>query len=321
MNTSIQVYSLLAFLGMAALVVAVAQLLRRSEDRVSARIEEAAQSRSGARRDRSSSFRKRWAALLGRLLPDAATQLLVGDSGRRSRLQNRLIQAGLYGSGYVPLFVTAKIVLTVLPLGVALCLSLMELIAPGTALWIGAVGGGVGLLLPSLWLDRVRERRHLVFMKSLPDFLDLLITCLSSGISLEAALQRVSQELKYAHPLLAKELVRVQQEIGLGTTADAALRNFAERTDLNCLRSLATLCQQARQFGTKISDALRVHADMLRTQREQNAEERAQKAAVKILFPTLLFIFPAVFVVVAGPAAIQLWQSFGRPDAQATSVE
>lgn len=310
MSATVDLYGVLAFFGVSGCIYAITELLRRSEDRVARRIEEATHARSAVDAQRSS-FRQRLTQILGVLLPDQALQVVIGDSGKRSRLQSRLIQAGLFGSGFVSLFATARILLTLAPVGAAVALGVSNVVEPATALWVGAAAGGIGMMLPSFYLDHLRERRHLEFMRSLPDFLDLLIACLSSGVSLESAMQRVTQELKYAHPMLAREMMRVQQEIGLGTTPDAALRNLAERNDLNSLRSLAALCQQARQFGTKVTDALRAHADMLRMQREQRAEERAQKAAVKILFPTLLFIFPAVFVVLAGPAAIQIWQNLG----------
>jgi tight adherence protein C len=121
---------------------------------------------------------------------------------------------------------------------------------------------------------------------------------------------RVTSEIEVAHPILAAEMAVVQRQIELGASPDVALRNFAERSDLNSLYSLSSLLEQARKFGTSLTDALRTQAEMMRYQREEHAEELAQKAAVKILFPTLLFIFPAIFVVLVGPAAMQLAATF-----------
>jgi tight adherence protein C len=106
----------------------------------------------------------------------------------------------------------------------------------------------------------------------------------------------------------------VQREIEFGKSPEQALRDFAERSDLDVLRTLSTFVEQARRFGSSMAETLQTHADMLRTQREQRAEERAQKAAVKILFPTLLFIFPPILVVLAGPAAIQLQAKFSTSE-------
>lgn len=244
--------------------------------------------------------------LLGSTLARLAAHLLPGDDAKRTRLQQRMLHAGLYDPAAVHLFVTIRLLLIVLPVLLAVIAGTFGILDRQFSLLSGAVASGVGMLLPGFWLERKKSRRQAVLGRSLPDFLDLLVTCLESGLSLDAALRRVTGELRFAHPLLAAEMDRVQSEIDLGAAADMALHNLAERTDLETIHTLGTFIHQARRYGTSIADALRTHAEMLRSQREQRAEERAQKAAVKILFPTLLFIFPAVFVVMAGPAAIQL---------------
>jgi tight adherence protein C len=129
---------------------------------------------------------------------------------------------------------------------------------------------------------------------------------LGGGLSVQAGLKQVAEELKIAHPELSAELHTVLGEIELGRNLDSALQQLAARTGLEELRTLCSFVHQTTKFGTSITDALAQLAEMLRIQREQRAEELAQKAAVKILFPTLLFIFPTVFVVLAGPAAIQI---------------
>jgi tight adherence protein C len=137
-----------------------------------------------------------------------------------------------------------------------------------------------------------------------------MIVCLEGGLSLQETIRRVSDELRLAHPALASELGFVQRDIELGATVDQALKRFATRTDYEAVRTLSTFIREAQRFGTNITDALRSHADMLRSQREQAAEESAQKASVKILIPTLLLIFPATFVVIVGPAVIQIHEAF-----------
>ena len=168
------------------------------------------------------------------------------------------------------------------------------------------------MILPSFWLDHRIAARHLQLRRSLPDFLDLMIICFDGGLSLQGAIQRVSDELKVAHPILAGEMQTVQRDVEIGATVEGALRNLAERTGLDNLRTLSTFVRESLKFGTEISDTLRQHADMLRNQREQAAEAQAQRAAVHILLPTLLLILPAVFVVVAGPAAIQINETFSK---------
>lgn len=186
-------------------------------------------------------------------------------------------------------------------------------------LYFGTLIGGLGMVLPGFWLDHLKYQRHREFTRSLPDFLDLLVTCLEAGMSIEAALQRVSDELQLAHPTLGSEMKAVQTQIELGATPEAALRNLADRSAFDPLRSLSTVVQQARRFGTGIAEALRQHADGLRAQREQVAEEKAQKASVQILLPTMLLIFPAIFVVLAGPAAIKLSEAFSHDDSGSSS--
>ena len=189
---------------------------------------------------------------------------------------------------------------------VGLFLGALGIVNPNRGLFYGSIAGGIGIILPNLWLARRKARRQSTLMKSLPDFLDLLVTCVQAGLSLNGALQRVTAELAVAHPVLAGEMGIAERQIELGAAPDLALRNFAERSDLAALATLSTLIEQARRFGTSICDALRTHAETIRDQREQRAEELAQKAAVKILFPTLLCIFPAIFVVLVGPAAVQI---------------
>jgi len=263
--------------------------------------------RSGDQQSRK--LRSKVASLAARLIPN--------DQRERTRLQARLVQAGIYASWAPNVFVLAKLLLIVVPPVIGLVLAEGGVLGPHRALFYGGIAGGLGLLVPSLWLQRRKTRRQTTLCRSLPDFLDLLVACVQSGLSLEAALQRVTDELALAYPLLSGEMAIVQRQIELGATPDLALRNFAERSDLSPLYSLSTLIEQARRFGTSITDALRAQAEMLRYQREQRAEELAQKASVKILFPTLLCIFPAIFVVLVGPAAMQLYEKFSdeRPSA------
>jgi tight adherence protein C len=139
-----------------------------------------------------------------------------------------------------------------------------------------------------------------------------MIVCLDSGLSLQGTILRVSEEMRIAHPTLAGELEIVQRDMALGATVDVALKRFADRSGYEGIRTMSTFVREAQRFGTELAEALRTHADMLRYQRAQAAEETAQKASVKILLPVLLLILPAVFVVLAGPAAIQIQAAFSK---------
>ena len=152
----------------------------------------------------------------------------------------------------------------------------------------------------------------MLLRRSLPDFLDLMIVCLQGGLSIQETIRRVGDELRLAHPILAGELSTVQRDVELGATVDQAFRRFAARTDYEGVRTLSTFVRESQRFGTQLTEALRLHAEMLRLQREEAAEEMAQKAAVTILLPTLLLIFPTVFVVLVGPAVIQIQEAFAK---------
>jgi tight adherence protein C len=248
-----------------------------------------------------------------------AAQLLPNDKRERTQLQARLMHAGIYATWAPGVFLTVKIALIIVPVFVALFLGALGLCHPERILLYAGVVGGIGIILPGLWLKRRKARRHSTLMKSLPDFLDLMVTCVQAGLSMNGALQRVTEELAVAHPALAGEMGIVERQIELGATPDLALRNFAERSDLAAISTLSTLVEQTRRFGTSISDALRTHAETIREQREQRAEEMAQRASVKILFPTLLLIFPAIFIVLVGPAAVQIVRTFSTPQHHAAA--
>jgi tight adherence protein C len=170
----------------------------------------------------------------------------------------------------------------------------------------GASSSILGMIGPSFWLDGRKKKRQTNFRRSLPDALDLLVICLEGGLSLPGSLRRVGTELRTAHPVLALELNIVQREIQLGSSPGEALQKMGVRTDLEEIRSLASLITQSERYGASLVKSLHVHAETLRMKRQQRAEELAQKASVKVLFPTLLLIFPAIFVVILGPAVFQI---------------
>jgi tight adherence protein C len=244
--------------------------------------------------------------------PVKLSRLISDSDDDRKRHQARLVQAGIYHPTALATFFFVKLSLVVMPPMLGLLAGWAGVIAVRRGLMWGCAAALFGIIVPSLWLERRIRYRHCALRRSLADFLDLMIVCLESGLSLQGTIQRVTDELRIAHPELAGELNIVQRDMNLGTTVDAALRRFALRSGYEGIRSLATFVREAQRFGTQLTQALRLHADMLRSQRENAAEEMAQKAAVKILIPTLLLILPAVFVVLAGPAAIQIQQAFAK---------
>lgn len=245
-------------------------------------------------------------------LPDMGTPLLPTTEEQRSQLRQRLIEAGLYDRHALALMLGVKMLLMAAPLTLSVVLAATGMLSPMRAMIAGIFGLGLGMIAPGLWLDYRKNARQSSLRRGLPDALDMLVLCLEGGVSLTGAMQRMTAELNSAHPLLGAELDLVQREMMLGVSVGEGLQKLAGRTDLEEMRNLASVIVQSERFGTSVVKALRIHADTLRQQRQQRAEEMAQKAAVKILFPTLLCIFPAIFIVILGPAAFQIMAIFSR---------
>ncbi len=168
------------------------------------------------------------------------------------------------------------------------------------------LAGVAGAMLPNFWLSRQTKRRQKVIRNGLPDALDLLIVCLEAGSSLDQAIVKASDELEIAYPALAEELRTVTTETRAGKPRLEAFKNFAARTRVDDVRALVAMLVQTDRFGTSVAQALRTHAETSRTQRRQNAEERAAKLSVKLVFPLVFFLFPALYVVILGPAVIRI---------------
>jgi len=215
-------------------------------------------------------------------------------------LRLRLVQAGYRRDEALTIFFGIR---------VAFALALFTLFSSG---FVGrpnltlALGGlGVGYILPGMVLARVAKRRAHRIRLSLADALDLLVVSVEAGLGLDQALTRVGQELAFAYPELSDELRLINLELRAGKPRPEALRNLADRTGVDDLSSLVTMLIQTDKFGTSVAQSLRVYSETLRTKRRQRAEEAAAKTGVKMVFPLVLCIFPAIWVVTIGPAAIK----------------
>jgi tight adherence protein C len=164
--------------------------------------------------------------------------------------------------------------------------------------------------LPDIWLRQKTEKRQEKLLKALPDALDLLVVCVEAGMGMDEAINRVAKESKLQSKDLSDEFELLGLELRAGKQRKDALRNLAERTNLEEVRNLVTLLIQADKFGTNVADTLRVYSDSFRTERFQRAEEIAAKMPVKLIFPLILFIFPALFIVIIGPAIISIYRNF-----------
>jgi tight adherence protein C len=219
------------------------------------------------------------------------------------RLRRRLGTAGYYDLSAAVLFSAVKF-------GAPLVLAALALVLLGFSEgWmLAAVGAMFGYLLPDLWLARKTRARAKAIENGLPDALDLIIVCIEAGSSLDQAIVKASDELEITHPPLTKEMRMITTEIRAGKPRLEAFNNFALRTKVPDVRALVTMLTQTDRFGTSVSQALRIHADTSRTKRRQRAEERAAKIGVKLVFPLVLCIFPAVYVVCIGSAVIAIYR-------------
>ena len=177
--------------------------------------------------------------------------------------------------------------------------------------WMYVVGAFLaGLLAPGFWLDRKVRLRQKAIRNGLPDALDLLIVSLEAGSSLDQAIVKAGEELVGPHPALAEEMRLITTEIRAGKPRSEALKNFADRTRVSDVRSLVSMLLQTDRFGTSLAQALRIHASTSRTKRRQIAEEKAAKVGVKLVFPLVFFLFPALYTVILGPLVIRILRVF-----------
>lgn len=249
-------------------------------------------------------------------LPKMGKVIVPEDEAERTKLRARLVHAGFYQKQAMHAFLGVKLALLVLATVVGLGLTLAQVMPTSKALPLSLGLFVVGMMGPSMWLNKQKAARQTSLRRGLPDALDVLIICLEGGLSLQAGIKKVADELRTAHPVLGGELRIVDREIGLGRSPGDALNNLARRSDMEEILSLASVIGQSEKFGASLVKSLRNHSETLRIKRKQKAEERAQKAATKMLIPTLLFIFPAVFVVLLAPAAIQVTAAFKAQDAE-----
>jgi len=222
-------------------------------------------------------------------------------------LRRRMIQAGIYDPRAVAFFFIARLALA---LGLAFAaFVLLPLVRPaaGPVFWMMVMGGGfVGYVGPSFYVDRRIKARMFEHRVGFPDFMDLLVVCADSGLSMEASLERVGRELGQSYPSLAANIHLTNLEIRAGRPLKDALEHFAERLALEEARAFATLINQSIDLGSSITDAMRVYSDDMRHKRLSRAEEKAYALPAKLAVPMMVCIFPVLFVVILLPVIVRL---------------
>jgi tight adherence protein C len=235
-------------------------------------------------------------------------------SGRKDTTAVRqfLIQAGFSDPRAVSIYWATRVSLAAgLPV---LALFGLPLVGAGSNQVVLAVlyFGALGWIGPAFYVRRRLKARQKEVQLALPDMLDMLVVCVEAGLGLNQALVRVADEIEHVSTVMAEQLSMVNLEMRAGTPREEALKNLAERTGVADIRSLVSMMIQTDRFGTSVADALRVHSDTMRTKRRQRAEEAAAKTTIKLVFPLVLLVFPAMFVVVIGPSALAIFRTFSK---------
>ena len=278
---------------------------RRLEGRK--QVDETAQIREKAKENANATQK-----LMKKATPMLSRLVMPASADELNQLRAKLMMAGYRQKGAQTVFLASKtVVAIVFALGGVSAAAAMGYDFKGI---IGALAfaGGVGFMAPGLWLGIVTKGRQDKIRRGLPDVLDLLVVSIESGLALDAGIKRVGEEMALVHPEISEEFRIGTRESQMGIPRSEALDNMAARTGVDELRSLVSVIAQAERFGTSVAKALRNQGESLRARRRLQAEEKAQKTAVKLMIPLVMFIFPAMGIVLAGPAAINLMEAFGK---------
>ena len=256
--------------------------------------------------DAKESKKEMLSRVLEQASPAVAKHLQPKTEAEVDKLKSRLAEAGFRSEGASGVFLTVKVMAAMGGLFLAGGVTALTM-GLGSAVMLRAVlGGGIAFFLPEMVLDFMRSNRKKQKTLGLPDALDLLVVSVEAGLGLDQGIKKVSDEMRTSYRVLSDELQLSTLHLQMGRARASVLQDLGYRTGVEDLRTLASLLIQADKFGSGVAQALRVQSESMRIKRQQIAEEKAAKTAVKLIFPLVLFIFPGVFVVLVGPAAIQM---------------
>jgi len=230
------------------------------------------------------------------------------SDSEQAQLKTMLIQAGFRGENAPAVFYGVRILSTLMMLAFSLMLEASMPNSPPMKIALMGFGCMTGWILPRMFLERKAKSRMETLRLALPDALDLLVVSVEAGLGLDQAINHVARELMVTHQQLSEEMSLVTLEMRAGKRRSEALRNFAERTGEPEIRKLVAILIQNDRFGTSMGESLRTHSDFLRVRRRQEAEERAAKVGVKLVFPIFFFILPSMLIVAAGPGILQIFK-------------
>jgi tight adherence protein C len=281
-------------------------LINAASSRSSRALERLEELRDPTLRNRDQSGKTGVGAVVEMAAPALSKALQPKTELEQSELKRRLANAGYNSPNAPQLFLAVKFAMMVFGAFVGTSVGLVTWGATQKGWTSIVVGAGFGFYLPQMFLWWVtRSRQEKIFLQ-LPDALDLLVVCVEAGLGLDAGMRRVCDELHDTAPELCSEIAIANKQLQMGRARREVLHDMGVRTGVDDMRALVAILIQADKFGSSIAQALRVQSDSMRVKRRQIAEERAQQTAVKMIFPLVLFIFPGIFVVLVGPAAISL---------------
>lgn len=285
-------------------VWAVVTMFSKNKSRAAERLEEM---RDPRLRRTESGDNGAMSNIIEKAAPALSKALDSGDELEQSNLKVRLANAGFNNEHAPRNFLAIKVVSLVLGLVFGGVYGIASIEGNSWMAWV--IGAGIGFYLPELVLTLMKMSRQSKIFLQLPDALDLLVVCVEAGLGLDAGMRRVSEELASGAPEVCQELGTANMQLQMGKPRREVLHDLGIRTGVDDMRALAAILIQADRFGSSIAQALRVQSDSMRVKRRQMAEEKAQQTAVKMIFPLVLFIFPGIFVVLVGPAGIQLMEN------------
>ena len=294
------------FVAFGALAWLVLGFFLEDGDRAEQRLQELSDPRRKAGDDKDAKKSEAISRVLKKASPTLAKPLTPTNEKEMGKLRQDLIEAGFRTESAPLTYLAIRAICSLVFLVMGGGISLLLYGFTGAAAIRTFVIGAIGFYLPMLALGQLVKRRKNQIFLGLPDALDLLVVCVEAGLGLDQAMRRVSDEMKNSYRIIADEFGLCNLHLQMGRARNQVLTDLGQRTGVDDLRSLASILIQADKFGSSIANALRVQSDAMRTRRQQIAEEKAAKTAVKLIFPLVLFIFPGIFVVLVGPAGIQM---------------
>ncbi len=303
------VIAIVIFIGVTAATFAVmGRVSGNDKPRAEARLDMMRSRRKAVTTEKELNRKEALAAVLDRATAPLA-DTVTGTEAEMGKLRATLVNAGFRSEKAPVMFKGLQLMVTAFGFFVG---GVYGLVADGFSQGLiikGGIGIVVGFMGPSLLLGHLAKKRREKIFLGLPDALDLLVVCVEAGLGMDQALRKVAEEMSKCHPEIGEEFGIANKQLQFGQTRNEVLHALGQRCGVDDLKQLVSILIQADKFGSSVATALRVQSDAMRTKRRQIAEEKAAKTAVKMIFPLVLFIFPGIFVVLVGPAGINMYRN------------